>query len=86
LSDEKRKKNSFALKCIKEFVDDNIVPLITNAIPATQMQCLGSLLLDTLERILSLRMRNIVEGKEFGESQCTQLQVYDGCKEFVEEA
>jgi len=74
------------LKCIKEFVDDDIVPLITNAMLATQMQCQPSLALDTLESFFSLRMSNIVKGKEFGESQCTQQQVYDECKEFAEEA
>lgn len=34
----KRKNDAFALKCIKEFVDDNILPLISEAKTAKKLE------------------------------------------------
>ena len=72
----KKKKNAFALQCLKECENDSIIPLITDA-------KLDKEALDTLENNFGFTGSN--QDEEFGESHCPQPQVDHDCEEFAKE-
>lgn len=86
----KRQKDAFALKCIKEFVDDNILPLISEAKTTKEAW-------DTLERCFG--QTGSIEVEDEGgsiavdlhldewifETHCAQSHVDDVCEEVTEE-
>ena len=90
----KRKKDAYALRCIKESVDESILPLISDAKTAKEAW-------DTLERYFGTRGSIEAKGsfedeggsvtidlqrnEEFVETHCAQSQVADVCKESADE-
>ena len=82
----KRQKDGYALRCIKESVDESILPLISDSKTAKEGW-------DTLERFFGTRGSIEAKGsfgsvavdlqrnEEFVESHCAQSQLADVCKE-----
>jgi len=93
----KRQKDAYALRCIKESVDESILPLISDAKTTKEAW-------DTLERCFGTRgsieakgsfededeggsvAADLQRNEEFFESHCAQSQVADVCKESADEA
>ena len=79
-----RQKDAYALKCIKESVDESILPLISNAKTAKEAW-------DTLERCFGevedeggSVAADPKRDEEFFESHCAQSRVDEECEESAE--